>query len=129
MSTVPPPDWWNLPMTIDPPEMEATWRTWLARITSGLGVPARIFHGEESGDLRSGYTERLLHSNAKFRTLQEDFTKTIVRPLLEKQFPDWFWKPIFLCSPRGRLMVRREEPEIPKITWEAADQFLPTSSQ
>lgn len=115
------PNWWDIePLGMTTPlplyDLEKAQREMLY---GDLGIPARIFQGKTEGSYFNTMVEsNLAMGHEKFLSLREDFTKRIVRPLLEKQFPEWFWKPIFLCSPRGRLMVRREEPELPKITWD-----------
>lgn len=43
------------------------------------------------------------------------FEKHCLMPLMEQCFPEWFWETLFICSPRGKAMIRSKNPKIPQL--------------
>ncbi len=78
-----------------------------------LGIPARIFKGEDYSSLQTEYKQ---YECMRLEGLRKRFTDKIINRILEDACPDlfWGWKPFFLFSPRGqsRIRVRRKPPEI-----------------
>lgn len=86
-------------------------------IAKNLGVPQRVFAGASGDSISSALIEHDQRRIDKLRTfLEANVLQPMIRKHLEKEFPEMFWEPIFLLSPRGRMMVRRKEPI--KINWD-----------
>ena len=91
----------------------------IEQICASLGVPRRVFEGSSDPDFRAYFEARekmYEWRDARIRAWAEKATKHIVQQIVEKGFPELFWEPVFLCSPRGRMYRRRKEPKI-KIMW------------
>jgi len=48
------------------------------------------------------------------RKITKDFSDNVVAKLVEANFPDFYWQTWFVCSPRGRVLRRREKPLVVK---------------
>ena len=84
-------------------------------VCASLGVPPRIFEGSSylptlaSAVLIADEIDRL----ASVRRL---FTDKVIEPLMEQVFPELYWDTLFICSPRGRVMIRRKTPKL-TVEW------------
>lgn len=82
-------------------------------IISALGIPKRVFEG--SSPASSMFIQDYIdHEELRLDRLRSQMSKTIIQPMLEANFPEMFWEVMHICSPRGRVL-RRKEP--PTITW------------
>lgn len=81
----------------------------LEELCLSLGIPAAVFRGEEHASTLVHLAYRK-HDSQRLSKLRDTVGKAVVTPFLEKAFPEMFWEPLFLCSPRGRMMVRRKTP-------------------
>ncbi len=84
-----------------------------------LGIPARIFRGEPdtSSPLWTTFAQFEAYQAEKLKAWRDSFSQKVIDPLMEKAFPELYWEPLFLCSPRGRMMIRRKTPIKLEVKW------------
>lgn len=87
-------------------------------LAAQFGVPERVLRGEADPLLTSTmWKQQADKVEQQVRELVYAVVNPVIDKVVEDHFPEWYWEPMFLCSPRGRLMKRRKEPYKPRIEW------------
>lgn len=87
-------------------------------LAASMGVPRRILIGEPDASLAS--TAECEHHFRKLTEWRDALMSSLLpiqHRIMEQHFPELYWEPFFLCSPRGRVWIRRKTPIKMEVTW------------
>lgn len=94
----------------------------LNEIAKHLGIPPQIVADGNMAASAPFYEEYDQRKRADLERWREQWQKSVIEPHLwkmcEQGLPELFWEPVFLLSPRGRMLKRRAEPLPLTITWD-----------
>lgn len=94
----------------------------VSNLCQALSIPWVVFNGDGA---QAGLLENLVEMEKatarRAKTLLRDSVSTLIMPVVRRVLEETSWQPMFMMSPRGRVMVRRFDPkklEDLKIVWE-----------